>query len=117
MAQRSHARPDSFFDRVLIAFAAAVVAILTLMLVPIFGAALTGQPGAFDLWGLLISKIGLAFVVTSAIIGFVAGSEKAADFFGLIWGTHELWENERFVLAALSVLIVGLGVVIAYLFL
>lgn len=117
MARRSRESPDSFLDRVLVAFAAAVVALLTLVLMPVFGAVLTWQSGAFDLWGLLFSKVGLAFVLVSAVIGFVAGYEKTAVFFALIWGTDERWKNERFVLAALAVLILACGVAIAYGFL
>ena len=110
----SHTDSDTLGERFIIAFFAAFVAALTLVLAPLFTVFLLGYSPIMELWGLLLSKVGLAFVAVSAVVGFFVGTKTISDFFALVWGTHELWENDRFIFAALSVFIVCIGAFIAY---
>ena len=41
----------------------------------------------------VFSKWGAAAILSVATLGFIVGSERMANFFAIIWGTHRFWSE------------------------
>src|SRR2546423_7140365 len=39
------------------------------------------------------SKWGAAILFGASVLGFILGSERMANFFSVIWGTHPFWSE------------------------
>lgn len=91
---------ESIAERVVVALVSALLAGLTLVLLPIaFVLTTRGMGGGmeFDIgaiaYAVVFSKAGIAIVVVAAVTGFLVGSERMANIFSFFWGTHGLWSR------------------------
>ena len=105
--------------RLAVAFCSALVMGIMLLLVPFIFAIGSGAPEPMVLYKFVFSRWGAAILLGTSVLGFIVGSERMANFFAIIWGTHPFWselegwlyEHETaaaFIGFALVALVVGL---------
>jgi hypothetical protein len=90
----------SLSERLAIALVSAVLAAMTVVLLPfllaISGAGIGGflalEAGA-GWYGVMVSEIGVVIIVSAAVTGFVVGGDRMANIFSFFWGTHSLWQR------------------------
>ena len=66
---------------------------MMLLLVPLIVSMSTAAPQLFVIYKFVFSKWGAATLLGSAVIGFLVGGERMANFFGIIGGTHPFWSK------------------------
>ena len=71
------------------AFVTGVMLLVIPLVLAIGGAA--GEP--LVLYAFVFSKWGGAVFLAAAVLGFALGSERMANFFAIVWGTHPLWSE------------------------
>ena len=79
--------------RLAVAACSAFVTAIMLFLVPLVFAMRGPTRELFPLYKFVFSKWGVATLIGSAVIGFVVGGERMANFFAFIWGTHPIWSD------------------------
>lgn len=89
---------DTLAERLAVAFVSALAAALTLALYPVAVTLIAGGRGggtefefAVFLYRFVFSKLGLSIIIGASVVGFLAGSERMANIFSFIWGTHSFW--------------------------
>lgn len=100
----------SFSERLATAFVSTVAAAVTLVVVPWVFAANGRGHEPFTLYYWVFSKAGLLIIASAAAAGFFLGSERMANVFSLIWGTHPVWEEERsqkYLVGLIIVVVIG----------
>ena len=78
--------------RLAVAFCSALVTCIMLLLVPLI-LAIAGIAEALVIYSFIFSKWGAAAILSVATLGFIVGSERMANFFAIIWGTHRFWSE------------------------
>jgi len=79
--------------RLVVAVCSAFVTGIMLLLVPLIVSMSTAAPQLFVIYKFVFSKWGAATLLGSAVIGFLVGGERMANFFAIIWGTHPFWSK------------------------
>ena len=79
--------------RLAVAVCSAFVTGIMLLLVPLIVSMGTATPQLFVIYKFVFSKWGAATLLGSAVIGFLVGGERMANFFAIIWGTHPFWSK------------------------
>ena len=78
----------TFADRFVCGLLSAIAAICTaafLGMVLLFRA---GEASTFEFWAVFVRWSG-GFAVVAAVVGFIVGPDRAAEYWGLIWGTED----------------------------
>ena len=78
--------------RLAVAFCSAFVTAIMLLLVPLI-LAITGFVDAMVIYPFVFSKWAAAVVLSVATLGFIVGSERMANYFAIVWGTHRFWSQ------------------------
>jgi len=78
--------------RLAVAFCSAFVTCIMLLLVPPI-LAIAGIAEVLVIYAFVFSKWGAAAILSVATLGFIVGSERMANFFEIIWGTHPFWSE------------------------
>ncbi len=78
--------------RLAVAFCSAFVTCVMLLLVPLILAS-SGVLEVLVIYRYVFSEWGAAIVLGSATLGFIVGSERMANFFAIVWGTHRFWSK------------------------
>ncbi len=78
--------------RLAVAFCSAFVTCIMLLLVPLI-LVIAGIAEALVIYPFVFSKWGAAAILSVATLGFIVGSERMANFFAIIWGTHPFWSE------------------------
>jgi hypothetical protein len=79
-----------------VAFCSAVLFAITLLILPFVVAALGRGSEPFALYALVFSKWGAGAIGGAFLIGFAIGSERMAEFFSFMWGTHPFWKKVEY---------------------
>ena len=79
--------------RLAVAFCSAFVTAIMLLLVPLVVSMSSAAPQLLVIYKYVFSKWGVAALLASAVIGFLVGGERMANFFAIIWGTHPFWSE------------------------
>jgi hypothetical protein len=69
---------------------------MAMMLLIVPGLVFLASPSAdraFNLFPYVFSKWGAGILLATAVFGFIAGSERTANLFALVWGTHPVWSR------------------------
>src|SRR5262245_57333511 len=77
--------------RLAVAFCSAVLAGVTLVVITVIVMYLEGRATSTGTLLRLAIEWGPAAVVAVAVLGFVFGGERMANFFSFLWGTHPVW--------------------------
>ena len=83
-----------------ISFAAALVTVAVIALVGFMGGGDLSIIMASGPWAVLFAGV-------AAVVGFVVGPARAADWWGVLWGTEDPEEHRGFAAAALMAVIVA----------
>lgn len=86
-------REAGLHHRLAVAACSAFVAGVMLLIVPLVIGMIGRGAEPLALYAFVFSKWGLATLVVFAILGFVAGGERMANLFSVIWGTHPIWSE------------------------
>jgi len=78
--------------RLAVAFCSAFVTCIMLLLVPLI-LAIAGIAEALVIYPFIFAKWSAAAILSVATLGFILGSERMANFFAIIWGTHRFWSE------------------------
>ena len=78
--------------RLAVAFCSALVTCIMLLLGPLI-LAIAGIAEALVIYPFIFAKWGAAAILSVATLGFIVGSERMANFFAIIWGTHRFWSE------------------------
>jgi hypothetical protein len=89
-------QPISFSERLATAVVSIAATSITLFALPLIVSIIvhSGKPLLMYSW--LFSKLGIVTLVLSAIAGFSLGADRMTNVFSFFWGTHSIWEEERF---------------------
>ena len=79
--------------RLAVAFCSAFVMGVMLLLLPLILTMGSGAPEPMALYQFIFSKWGAAILFGASVLGFILGSERMANFFSVIWGTHPFWSE------------------------
>ena len=115
---RPHSEPITFGERLATATLSAIASAFTLACYFLVNLAFaskspSGSPGW--LFELFLSKISLALIAASALLGFVLGAERMSNVLSVFWGTSELWNEAWFNKVMACVVVAILVLVIAHL--
>jgi len=78
--------------RLAVAFCSAFVTCIMLLLVPLI-LVIAGIAEALVIYPFVFLKWGAAAILSVATLAFIVGSERMANFFAIIWGTHPFWSE------------------------
>lgn len=95
----------SVSDKILTALLVASLAGITLIILPmVFSMAGFGEPLYLYLW--LFSWVGALVLLGFAIAGYLMSDENIESIFSFLWGTHNIYSNQRFQLLTIAVIVI-----------